>query len=813
MRLPGSFVFVWNDILCAAKECRFKMTSANLRVFFGAVWLMVFLPSAKTECYFEDFEGMYTVRCMSTSINEYIYDILQTDAGEYYYLDISYSDFPKIERLVISSNIQILKITTSNVSSVAPDFLNNNNPIRVLDFSHNQLETFFLESRYFPNLQLLDLSHNKIRIFDLAQMQMYNIQLDLGFNRIEEINSTSYTFTFSFSILNLQHNPLKVIHTDRIRNSVKVNVDTLILSGMNLTLPLLNCISKTFQVSALNMSGTLVPSDAMLYYSIENLDLSYSSIHSIGNVLRAEMATTLRYLNLSHNHIETTVVDDLEARTIEVYELDLSFNTLRLTNNSFHQWSALQVLRLANCSLKAVSDDIFSGLTNLEQLNLSGNLLRILAVNSFQILPNLRQLDLSRNLISRLGSETFVGLPSLHLVDLSVNQIGVIETNAFVNVPLLRIVRVARNNGPLSFNDHPFLHIGTLDHLDLSNSNIEPIHNRSLYFAECPILELSLSIRGELNDQSFRCDSLKAFSVVNATIPVLRNRSFIAFSRLSVLKMENCAVDKIEPCALCGLFSLQIFSAKCIFARTRTINSLAFKDFYHLLYLDLSAIGLSDIQARAFYRMKLLDSLDLSHNNLTYLRANAFEGLNALRHLKLENSSIRYCSANAFYGLNSLQTLNLTNNKIRTIDLGTFQHFPSLRELHLSGNKLVEFKVGVFSNLPSLQKLYMARNDISTILTESLWPLSDLRLLDLEYNNLKSLDYQVFSTRQFNLLHTLKIAKNKFRCDYLKDMLVALNFPISQSTNIDYYSDNIDGVDCVDVCKYVLCLKDSHGIN
>ena len=154
----------------------------------------------------------------------------------------------------------------------------------------------------------------------------------------------------------------------------------------------------------------------------------------------------LRMLDLDHNLI-TGVERGGLSHVSDVLEV------LRLSNNHISALSAstftdllrLRVLTLASNRLLFVDARTFAGLHELRTLTVANNRIQFLADGAFQHLARLRTLNLSGNRLERVWAGTFVGLRSLTTVDLSRNRLSRLPEATFGHSPVVRRLVVEDN--------------------------------------------------------------------------------------------------------------------------------------------------------------------------------------------------------------------------------------------------------------------------------------------------------------------------------------------------------------------------------
>lgn len=152
----------------------------------------------------------------------------------------------------------------------------------------------------------------------------------------------------------------------------------------------------------LNMShnklATLKYNDFQYLENLERLDLSFNSFHDWKDIYSSVFSSTsnLQFLDFSSNPL----------RTIPKYSNHLNIPTL-------------QVLKLANCSMRSVPSNVFNRLTSLTELYLMEN--PISSINDSFTMENLKVVDLSRTRLSVINENVFANIPKLEILILSKN--------------------------------------------------------------------------------------------------------------------------------------------------------------------------------------------------------------------------------------------------------------------------------------------------------------------------------------------------------------------------------------------------------
>lgn len=155
-----------------------------------------------------------------------------------------------------------------------------------------------------------------------------------------------------------------------------------------------------------------------------NLKNNYSDTTSENKrIITNIVLEKITYLNLSS--LGLTYLDQNVFRGLtQVEEIDLSLNNLKnLPPTIFNALLKLQTLRLDNNMLTNLPAVIFNNLTQLRGLYLSGNQLTSLSIGVFDNLTQLFELNLNRNKLTTLPPGIFNPLKQIHLIKLLKNRL------------------------------------------------------------------------------------------------------------------------------------------------------------------------------------------------------------------------------------------------------------------------------------------------------------------------------------------------------------------------------------------------------
>lgn len=161
------------------------------------------------------------------------------------------------------------------------------------------------------NLVHLNLSNNELTAIKPHFDSMpYLVELDVSYNRIENIDVDSFDNNQILAILDLSHNLIRQIHKNAFRKCM-------ILEKLNLSYNNLHIIEPhTFFVQNL----------------LKNLDLSYNNVTVLDGAIFADSMDQIKFISFEHNPVQT--VHEL-AHSIYTVIVGVDFTQLQcLTTNS-----------------------------------------------------------------------------------------------------------------------------------------------------------------------------------------------------------------------------------------------------------------------------------------------------------------------------------------------------------------------------------------------------------------------------------------------------------------------------------------------
>ncbi|XP_054713799.1 LOW QUALITY PROTEIN: protein artichoke-like [Uloborus diversus] len=339
------------------------------------------------------------------------------------------------------TNLEVVRITRSNVPAIGDRTFWPGRRMRVLDLSHNAI-TFLSESDFvgLKNLQELYLSDNLIFASPSAPFRhLISLRkLSLARNKLQTLVPRLFYLLSHLEELDLSGNALRNIEYENLQDVKALKV--LKLANCRLShlhpiiyqqLPLLeeldlkdNLIASLApaefrhlsKLSILHLDGNLLKSitDGTFHdHKLSILGLSRNIISVLSD--HAFINSSVTFLDLSRNRLDYVLRDTFQPLSHALEVLNISFNDLG--NQAFSSivspLESLKILEASNLMVSYLSPDTFSHNYQIKRLNLSGNSIVSPHPSSLSHLEQLEDLDLSFNAMPLLSVEFLQGLDNI----------------------------------------------------------------------------------------------------------------------------------------------------------------------------------------------------------------------------------------------------------------------------------------------------------------------------------------------------------------------------------------------------------------
>lgn len=181
----------------------------------------------------------------------------------------------------------------------------------------------------------------------------------------------------------------------------------------------------------------------------------------------------------------------------------------------------------------------------------------------------------------------------------------------------------------------------------------------------------------------------------------------------------------------------QVEFENCFFKR---VPRRFFNFFSNIEIFNITNVGLQHLDVLSFYNGTNLKEIYMSQNKLKMIVNFLFIPNPELEVLDFSYNQIEKINPMAFEGLEQIQKIDVSHNKISSIDSRVFRHLKSLQSINLSHNKL--------RSLSPYNFISKKGNFVS-----------DLKILNLDFNNLKKIS--PLTLTNLKKLHELTLEKNE----------------------------------------------------
>ncbi|XP_053695607.1 chaoptin [Sabethes cyaneus] len=635
------------------------------------------------------FNGLDTIKEISLSFNDIHYvhpNVFDNISGTLKILELSFGiyreEYP-MDALSVLTELMWLGLDNNNLKLIPDEALSSLGQLTYVNFAFNRItrlpRTVFradihknlveidlsfnlietLHTSTFDNLeliQIINLSSNKIKTIEKNSFYdlPYLTYVDLSFNGIQNVSECAFSFLPALLSVDLMYNELG-----------------------SFSLKMFKHVSNATTPMRLNISNNAIDNfdgdvNSLLY--VYSLDASHNMLHDTG-AFRA-LAYSLRILYLNWNNFST------------------------LGNHAFGDLQILEILNLAHNNISSLRRRSFSGLVNLQEFDLSDNKIEVLQIEQFSPLKKLRLLKLSNNRLRAVPRDAFLNT-RIEYLDLSNNLFAAWQATAFADIGFtLRSIQFSNNL--LDFLDsYMFTSTQFLLELNLSNNQIKLIPESAFAnLHNLTILDLSW----------------------NPFITINFKELFFSVPRLRVLNLQQTGLYRLPSLILPQLVSL-----------------------------DISHNHIQDIDTlEELYYMREFYADNNKINNLTNLLRNLPQ---SLRVLDISRNPIRKISLHDFGQTRRLEELYIEDIKISNSDI--FIKLHNLKKLRI--NSQHNFSE-LISKLRGLQELYVnvfEDHIDDDLFTSKMHTLTKLNLVEITGRRLVSIHHKAFVGLARN--HDLKL--------------------------------------------------------
>ncbi|GFO33465.1 immunoglobulin superfamily containing leucine-rich repeat protein 2 [Plakobranchus ocellatus] len=589
-------------------------------------------------------------------------------------------------------------------------------------------------------------------------------QLDLGRNKISEVEDTSFQFLSSLIYLNLSKNSLQRINNMTFQGLV--NLRTLDLSRnaiFHIDVGAFDCLTKLEQLDLSHntrFSYSIHHMPSRLFMPFQELRILYIQGNSNGFMQypNAALATLKNLQKLVIDGLHSPANFGPELRSLRSFRA-LEFGThggkcylVNITETIFENIPYLNYLALEKCHLKEVDRNFYKKIPHLSTLRIDNGETTYTLFQAFEDLEglqnsSLKSLSFNRLYQTRLSCVVLKAEQARYLqnipleeLDLSFNYITFLQYDFNEKLPRSLKRLLLRNNAfgtkyALLFG---LLFLTELIELDVSNQNVDQRYNKFIYYKSdmghsCINQQDSKELKKyhslHINDPNISSLAVRPHGNANVTYSTPKNTVKKQFGTMKG-HLRLPPKLKIIRATRYTDFGLDLFAR-----RITTKHSLQ--------EIDLS----NSFMAKWGYGhiLNTIVKADLSQNYCKYIHSHFFRFNKSLRSLNLSNNFLGPSFAEdengiIFHQLKFVNSLDISTNLIYHLPDKFLTGLVQLVYIHLSDNKLRALTIS-FANNRHIRFINATKNSISWIGRQTRDNLDDIArthpvALDLTYNPL-----------------------------------------------------------------------------
>ncbi|KAF5278636.1 hypothetical protein FQA39_LY00678 [Lamprigera yunnana] len=455
--------------------------------------------------------------------------------------------------------------------------------------------------------------------------------------------------------------------------------------------------------------------------SLVSLDLSYNKLDAIPFGAFRDLRN-LQWLNLHRNQISSIVGDWSHVKNtlanLFLGENDITELSSELDDRlpkefrGFHQFKSLVWLNLDGNKLSKIYKHSLP--VSLQTLSVSHNLIENFPLDSILTLPRLQWLYLRGNHIESLPDHKFESKLRLEKIDLGENDLRTLPRLLFNTSVYVRDLNLAFNdlNGLIA---ETFLGV-SCRRIILSYNRIETIDYNAFSGIESDLeyLDLDHNRISEFPPAISYLLSLKYLYLSSNSLTEVPDNAFAnCCSTLKAISFSGNRMNRIPTEALRNCSKISHFN-------------FAYNDIYDIEEYTFSEWGFN------------IETLILSNNHITNIKSETFFNLNKLKELSVSFNPLMYIDPKAFTGLNNLKNLEIS--------------FGLSRE---------EMPIEIFKPLINLQFFSADNNKFHSLSENSLDQMHNLKFLNLEFNEIRTIRKSFFKSPVHNFLTDVRLNNNK----------------------------------------------------
>ncbi|XP_063626474.1 toll-like receptor 3 [Cydia splendana] len=538
----------------------------------------------------------------------------------------NFDKMSKLEKLNISSNtlasigdasfnhlveLQELDLSNNTISTITKPIFQHNTNLQSLDISSNKITK--IEPGSFEGKSIEDFKvHNNPIAGSLIKNTFQGIcvdKLDLSSANVTELGPE--LFEGQFQSLNFSRNFISKIHkTTFYKLELLTELDLSYNQLQDIEFDTSNLYNLSYFYINNNKIKKIRNDTFKSLTALKVVDLSNNAIENI-EILSFQNLKELESLNLNNNPLVEVIPPHMFSGLALTTELDFTNSKIKtIQNNAFNGMESLKKFNSTHSKISVLEFNTFNGTGSIEVLDLSYNQIESFSINNTNI-KFVKDLYLQYNKLQHVTDQTFSGLSNLSSLSLKGNNLINIENGAFLDLNNLLKLDISANKDVV-FNSSIFsnlksLSVVLLDHVT-SRFTFKSVVNTTITNLDLSFCEIS-----DINAvQVYQITTLELLNLASNKIRTVDKTSFQKLHQVAWIDLSNNKLSSIQPGSFGDNEDLSVLNLSNNF-----LSSLKFGVFDGLANLntiDLSSNTLHSFSASIFHNTPLVRIVYVDNN-------------------------------------------------------------------------------------------------------------------------------------------------------------------------------------------------------
>lgn len=674
------------------------------------------------------------------------------------------------------TRLEILSLYGNQIDEVNEDtFMGIDATIEMLDLGLNIISD--IKPINYPNLRNLNLEKNMIRNVTGVFNNVKNLQLlNLGENDIAEIGRETFKGMTNLVVINLNNNKIRRLEPGVFENQYMVTVN---MSGNRLEEIDTRSFSSLLDLHEVDLSHNQINSIKNGAFdnipNLRKLHLQHNNLNTYTGDIYTGMGndTELEVLDLSHNDINYLYPESFSFHP-NLRHVNFARNRLPFFPTQFiKDLVLLETLNLEANKISALEDEYFANMPRLRSLKLARNEITTISETTFQNSSQLQYIDLSHNNISELKDNVFNGILRLEL-DASHNNLSSLPRHILKKNKVFRLDYI-----DLSYNQFNSIpedvlldQYYSLETFKISHNRIRTLPRTDNALVNVKDLDLSFNpltddiINNVLGEaKTFRFLNMAGTGITK--VPKL-DSPFLISLNISHNNIKTLTEDILKKSQL---ETLDVSHNQIPALSTGLASAwLVLKDLKHL---NISYNPIAYIIRGDFKYLNNLETLSMTHlDKCTKIDRSAFTNMGALRSLDMYGyPKVSYIDVKGI--LANFKTLEQAYVEVKDPIVGdhlTPAFSPRLRRVGVMGAKVENIAISALHGISSkVIDIDVSDTNIKNLPTAIFFPvpMSSKIKLDVAGSKLTSIGPQLLNTLDSKQRHIRLegLASNPVYCD------------------------------------------------